>query len=162
MVEDVQGWLDTPSSNFGWILIGPEDSQSAKRFDSRENANMQSRPMLTVQYTATETDCKVAITGLDMNVTQALQVGDSVTFTASAINTCGEDIYYRFDLIPDYGTAEYDPANFENLQNFSQQNSLTRTFNEQGSWIMVVQASATEGFPTDPAIPIIGGSVTVE
>lgn len=38
MVADVQGWLDTPASNFGWILIGNEStSATAKRFDTRES-----------------------------------------------------------------------------------------------------------------------------
>jgi hypothetical protein len=38
MVDDVQSWLDDPSSNFGWILIGDEDlAATAKRWDSREN-----------------------------------------------------------------------------------------------------------------------------
>lgn len=40
LVADVQGWLDQPDSNFGWILIGaePADARTAKRFDSRQGA----------------------------------------------------------------------------------------------------------------------------
>jgi hypothetical protein len=50
MIADVQGWLDTPSSNFGWILIGDESaSQTAKRFDAHETA--ATGPRLTVYYT---------------------------------------------------------------------------------------------------------------
>jgi hypothetical protein len=52
MVSDVQSWLDTPATNFGWIVIGEEPTQqSAKRFDSRENANAANRPRLRVFYT---------------------------------------------------------------------------------------------------------------
>lgn len=52
LVTDVQGWLDDQSSNFGWILIGNEAaSQTAKRFDSRENGTDANRPVLTVTYT---------------------------------------------------------------------------------------------------------------
>ena len=52
MVDDVQSWLDDPSSNFGWILIGNEASiHTTKRFDSRENATAASRPVLTVTFT---------------------------------------------------------------------------------------------------------------
>ncbi|MCZ6535030.1 MAG: DNRLRE domain-containing protein [Chloroflexi bacterium] len=52
LVADVQGWLDDPSINFGWIVIGNEAaSQTAKRFDSRENGTSANRPVLTVTYT---------------------------------------------------------------------------------------------------------------
>ncbi len=51
MVADVQGWLDTPSGNFGWILIGNESiPQTSKRFDSGEHATVANRPKLTVYY----------------------------------------------------------------------------------------------------------------
>ncbi len=54
MVNDVQSWLNTPSSNFGWLLLGIEaQTNTAKRFDSRQNPNAASRPLLTVNYTAT-------------------------------------------------------------------------------------------------------------
>ncbi|MCZ6444771.1 MAG: DNRLRE domain-containing protein, partial [Planctomycetota bacterium] len=51
MVADVQGWLDDPPTNFGWLLMGNEDaSNSAKRFASREFVNPKHRPMLTVEF----------------------------------------------------------------------------------------------------------------
>lgn len=51
MVSDVQGWLTTPSSNFGWIVIGSEAAaQSMKVFSSREDANESNRPALIVKY----------------------------------------------------------------------------------------------------------------
>jgi len=38
MVADVQGWLDDPASNYGWILVGNEAvTVTAKRFDSRDH-----------------------------------------------------------------------------------------------------------------------------
>lgn len=52
LVADVQGWIDSPSSNFGWILIGGEESsKTARRFSSRE-ASSSVRPKLTVEFTA--------------------------------------------------------------------------------------------------------------
>lgn len=53
LISDVQGWLDTPSSNFGWAILCEESApaSTAKGFDSREGADMQSRPMLRVFYT---------------------------------------------------------------------------------------------------------------
>jgi len=54
LVSDVQAWLNTPSSNFGWVLIGNEAAAgNAKRFDTRENATSVNRPRLTVVYTTT-------------------------------------------------------------------------------------------------------------
>lgn len=52
LVSDVQGWLDAPSTNFGWVVIGAEQViGSAKRFASRENLNASFQPGLSVTYT---------------------------------------------------------------------------------------------------------------
>jgi len=51
LVADVQGWVNNPASNFGWLVQGNEVTlQSSKRFDSRE-AGAATRPQLTVVYT---------------------------------------------------------------------------------------------------------------
>lgn len=51
LVADVQGWVDNPASNFGWILIGDEETAATtKRFDSRQNAITANRPLLTLTY----------------------------------------------------------------------------------------------------------------
>lgn len=52
VVADVQGWLDAPAGNFGWLLLGNEAaSQSVKRFDTREHVDPLARPALTIEYT---------------------------------------------------------------------------------------------------------------
>ena len=51
LVTDVQGMLDNPSGNFGWIVRGNEASiQTSKRFDSLQNGSPSLRPELTVTY----------------------------------------------------------------------------------------------------------------
>lgn len=51
MIKDVQRWLDTPSVNFGWCIIGNEASlTTAKQFASRESPIATKRPMLTITY----------------------------------------------------------------------------------------------------------------
>src|SRR5581483_5542425 len=46
MRADVQSWLDDPTSNFGWLVLGDESEiTTAKRFDTRESA---SPPVLTI------------------------------------------------------------------------------------------------------------------
>jgi hypothetical protein len=52
MVADVQGWLDTPGANFGWLLQGGESAVSAKRFDSGESPVASQRPQLVVTFDA--------------------------------------------------------------------------------------------------------------
>ena len=50
LVADVQGMLDSPGSDFGWILLGDESgSGTAQRFNSRQNAS--GPPSLQVIYT---------------------------------------------------------------------------------------------------------------
>ena len=57
MVADVQSWVDNPSTNFGWMLVGNESSQpSAKSFDSRESG---SGPVLVVTFNAPVPTTKV-------------------------------------------------------------------------------------------------------
>jgi hypothetical protein len=54
MKNDVQGWLTTPASNYGWVVIGDESTnQTARRFTSREAADDVGShyPELIVDYT---------------------------------------------------------------------------------------------------------------
>jgi len=56
MLADVRAWVDTPSANFGWILLGGEaGNRTAKRFYSREAGSASQRPKLTVEYTLPNT-----------------------------------------------------------------------------------------------------------
>jgi len=49
MVSDVQGWLDNPGSNNGWMLVGDEGNPTtSRRFDSREGGT---KPVLVVDFT---------------------------------------------------------------------------------------------------------------
>lgn len=51
LVDDVQSWLDSPSTNFGWLVIGSESAPpTAKRFNSRENGS--GVPTLSITYQA--------------------------------------------------------------------------------------------------------------
>jgi hypothetical protein len=52
VTADVQGWLNNPSSNFGWLLKDSTEAvlHTAKRFDSHENSVAANRPQLTITY----------------------------------------------------------------------------------------------------------------
>lgn len=57
MAMDVQGWLESPESNYGWIVVGIEDiTSTAKQLHSREAADVIDRPMLVVEYTCPDFD----------------------------------------------------------------------------------------------------------
>jgi len=52
MIADVQDWLDNPTSNFGWLVLGNEsDQQTSKRFGTRENTTPGNQPVLSVHWT---------------------------------------------------------------------------------------------------------------
>lgn len=49
MVDDAQEWVSHPEKNFGWILIGDDDTIfTARRFNSREDTNAQ--PALEITF----------------------------------------------------------------------------------------------------------------
>jgi len=51
LVNDVRLWLHAPKQNFGWLLMGDEETRgSVKRYTSREGANSNQHPMLTIEY----------------------------------------------------------------------------------------------------------------
>ncbi len=52
LLADVQSWLDSPASNFGWFVIGDESTPgTAKQFESRESTNPSNRPSLRISFT---------------------------------------------------------------------------------------------------------------
>jgi len=53
MIGDVQRWVDNPSQNFGWAIVGDEANWSLRRFDTREHETPARRPILEVEYTVT-------------------------------------------------------------------------------------------------------------
>jgi spore coat protein A len=71
MVADVQGWLDNPSQNFGWIVIGDEgQNETAKQFATRENTDNggANKPELIVNYTPQQVSggcCQAAICSIE-------------------------------------------------------------------------------------------------
>ncbi|MGB0715112.1 MAG: DNRLRE domain-containing protein [Phycisphaerae bacterium] len=51
LVADVQGWVDFPDTNFGWILRGDEEnSPSTFRFDSAQNLESPQTPIVTITF----------------------------------------------------------------------------------------------------------------
>ena len=56
LTSDVQNWIATPTSNFGWILRGDESAPgTTRRFDSSESFESSFRPQLVIQYSTVPT-----------------------------------------------------------------------------------------------------------
>lgn len=52
VVSDVESWLNSPATNYGWLLTGNEGSpMTAKRFNTKEHPSPSARPLLVVTYT---------------------------------------------------------------------------------------------------------------
>jgi hypothetical protein len=52
LVADVQSMLDNPAGNYGWMMRGPEGvPSSVKRFDTKDNGDPATWPVLEVEYT---------------------------------------------------------------------------------------------------------------
>jgi hypothetical protein len=66
MVNDVQAWLDNPTSNFGWMLrVQDEDLPfTARRFGSREDPN--AAPQLTIDFVVVPEPGTAALAGLGL------------------------------------------------------------------------------------------------
>jgi hypothetical protein len=63
MTKDVQEWLDNPSSNFGWIVIGDEvDSNSVRRFSTSPGTE----PVLEVEFTPVPVPAGIILMGVGL------------------------------------------------------------------------------------------------
>ncbi|OGF26218.1 MAG: hypothetical protein A2V63_07425, partial [Candidatus Eisenbacteria bacterium RBG_19FT_COMBO_70_11] len=54
LLADVQGWVNTPSTNAGWVIRGKESgaANALKRFESRQSSDVVHHPRLSVSYIA--------------------------------------------------------------------------------------------------------------
>lgn len=94
LVADVQSWLDSPESNFGWIVVGDESrSRTARRFDSRESTTAVNFPALAISFT-------VGGGGLlgDFNGDQILDAADIDTLSEAIRNQSSDP---QFDVNSD-------------------------------------------------------------
>jgi hypothetical protein len=105
LVSDVQRWLDSASSNHGWVLIGNEETmQTAKAFATKENFNAAARPRLDVTYdTGTDVgqdNLPPLAFSLDQNypnpfnptTTITYRIGSPAFVTLKVFDAAGQDI----------------------------------------------------------------------
>ncbi len=132
LIADVQSWIDNPSGNFGWMILGDETQPSSKRFDSREAPNAANRPSLSVTYTVAANDTNTAPAAnndsfaasagstLDVSVNQGLLANDSDpendSLTATVVsNPSGGTLALNLD-----GSFTYTPdTDFAGVDSFT-------------------------------------------
>ena len=94
LIEDVQLWLDAPSSNFGWIVVSDE-KKNPKRFDSKDNATTPLKPTLTIGFTPPPSPPLTPTT-----ITNITSAGSLVTLAISGITAGATNIVRRtFNLM---------------------------------------------------------------
>ncbi|XSG84695.1 MAG: DNRLRE domain-containing protein [Methylohalobius sp. ZOD2] len=106
MTTDVQTWLDDPSLNHGWILIGDEGGfGTAKRFASRENT-IAPTPALTVDFTPPASgNLALAVTANQ----EAFAPGNTLRLSLAASNPVAPvdgDVFLAI-LLPDGDTLNF-------------------------------------------------------
>jgi hypothetical protein len=127
LVADVQAWLDRPESNYGWILLGQNESvaQTARAFASREDAARA--PYLEIEYTTETPGFRTSITRSsvgqatlnwtggrapyqiftrpDLNYGAWSPVGPRIAGNSATVNLTGTRGFFTVISEP---TAEYD------------------------------------------------------
>ena len=80
-VTDVQSWLDSPSDNFGWLIKQTAEGGTAIRFNSEQNANIATRPQLTIGFAPPVADLKLFKTDAPDPVVGANALAYTLTVT---------------------------------------------------------------------------------
>ncbi|MBL4661967.1 MAG: T9SS type A sorting domain-containing protein [Alcanivoracaceae bacterium] len=112
MIPNVQNWLDYPSSNHGWILIGDEGlTCTARRFGSKDDGTA---PVLEVTYTCADGPAvarchaliiylddagEATITAEDVDAGSAVPCDGELTLTVSPTSFTCEDII-EVEVVP--------------------------------------------------------------
>ena len=102
VVEDVQSWLDVPEANSGWVIIGDETTNfTTKRFDTRENPNSASRPVLTVRFCdPCDMNCDGDVNAVDIERFLGLLFGGEVPCDTCTGDANGDGVIDAFDIEP--------------------------------------------------------------
>ncbi len=90
LVSDVQQWVTTPSTNFGWVVRGNESaSATSKRFDTKDNPTVANRPTLAVTYQMAQFEFSLMVTD-NAGGTQQLWTGVDPAATDGIDASLGE------------------------------------------------------------------------
>ncbi len=106
-------------------------------------------------------NCIVTPKSMTMDYTGIPTTNESITFTVEGESDCDSTLYYYFSYIGGYGTTAYATNSWENMRDvvWSSDNSVTYSFSEAGSYVVVAWVSPTQSTPNP--VPLIGTTVTI-
>ncbi|MBI3134891.1 MAG: T9SS type A sorting domain-containing protein [Bacteroidetes bacterium] len=171
MVINVQNWLNTPATNYGWILIGDETATcTARRFGSEESGI---DPVLSITYS-----CATPPTASCQNAVAYLGSNGQTTLSATLVNNgsvanCGGPLAYSLsqsffdcsDIVPTTGAPLILTAVFDgNLTGGLPKGVELFTVNDIPDLSIYGLGSANNGLGTDgeefsfPAVSVSAGT----
>ena len=109
LLQDVQDWVNNSPGNFGWALLGSENTErSSRRYNSRHNA--QDPPVLSVTYTGTLPVHLISFRAIPEKNAIRLewQAAGEINFKQFEIEHSKDAINFsRLDVIPADGSPVY-------------------------------------------------------
>lgn len=103
LISDVQGWLDNPASNHGWMLVNADEATSSnfRAFYTSDVATLSRRPQLTIAYASpgltADFDADHDVDGADLVIWQR-NLGVISGGTRSTGDATGEGMVNAQDL----------------------------------------------------------------
>jgi hypothetical protein len=146
LVADVQGWVDNPSSNFGWLLISENEvsPETARRFGAREDPTHMA--VLTINYSLPSLGVTI------LPPSQTVPAGGTATFTANATGTPPFSYQWAFAGNPVTGATSSSLV-LTNVQT-SQNGSYTVTVSDQTGTVTSAPATLTVTAAQGPSVTI--------
>jgi hypothetical protein len=142
LVADVQGWVNNPATNFGWIMVAQDETGTAVRFSSRDGSPA---PSLVIDYTVSPGGGNTAPVITTQPASQTVAAGATVVFTAAASGTPAPTFQWRKDGDAIQGAT----AASLTLANVSAANS--------GSYLVVATNSAGSATSSAATLAVTGG-----
>ncbi len=95
-----------------------------------------------------------------MDITGGGIAGVPTFFTVDASDESAGSLYYKFFYCANYGTPAYEGSPWVVMQEYSTSNSLSYTFSQEGSYVVVARiVTDPNNEPAD--LPIIGGVISI-